>query len=135
MITESQIYWMMRCDQLHGLATFFAVIGGIALVGTLIVVGLCIFANLPFNDKDETEATTMWVQHVMRWIVLPAAIAMLVGVFGMVFIPTTKEMALIKVAPALANSELVQTTIPNEAKEIYGLAKAALVEKLKGETK
>ena len=55
--------------------------------------------------------------------------------FISVFIPTTKEMALIKVLPAISNSRFVSEELPKEAGEIYMLAKEALKEKLVGEKK
>ena len=130
MITESQIYWMMRCDSLHDLAQYIVVSASIVAVVSAVIAAIVAICML-----DENENPTLNIKWAWRKLIFPAIVVAIIGLLIKTFIPTTKEMALIKVAPVLANSELVQTTIPNEAKEIYGLAKAALVEKLKGETK
>ena len=126
MITESQIYWITRCDAIH---TVLLVACVPFLAFTIFVFGLCIAVLV------DDEARRLW-GHALAHRLIPFWLIAAVPLISVkVFVPTTKEMALIKVAPALVNSELVQTTIPAEAKEIYALAKTALAEKLNGGAK
>ena len=52
-----------------------------------------------------------------------------------VFIPTTKEMAMIKVLPAISNSKFMSEELPKDIREVYLMAKDAVKEKLVGEKK
>ena len=120
MITESSIYWITRCDAIRSAlepVTFLAII---ALVASCILYAAARTADNVTKEQKRFCSTFLAVTVV--------AILLILGAW--IFVPTTKEMALIKVAPALANSKLVQETLPVEAKEIYDLAKSALREKL-----
>jgi len=50
-------------------------------------------------------------------------------------IPTTQEAAVLYVAPKVINSEFSQETLPQEAKELYGLVKEYLEEQTSKEVK
>ena len=121
MMTESSIYWITRLDYFKGLAVGLVFFGLTAFTWT--------GAFLVFNITELTKDKKHIFYKAMSFSALIAAI----GSLGIVFIPTTKEMAMIKVIPALTNSELVQKTIPAEAKEIYALAKYALTKTIKEE--
>lgn len=40
-----------------------------------------------------------------------------------ILLPTTKQLAAIYIVPKIINSSIIQETLPNEIKELYGLAK------------
>lgn len=122
MMTESSIYWITRLDYLHGLAFFLAFLFGVMAFALLIMASV-------FHVNEDENFTNIFLFRLAPFSALIAAIMLLAGVF----IPTTREMAMIKVIPALANSEMVQKTIPAEAKEIYALAKYALTKTIKEE--
>lgn len=120
MITESSIYWITRMDYLHCLGIL---ISGLGILGVVLSVGAA--RNFESEGNEKTAKLALF-----RLAPFSALIA-IAGILGIVFIPTTKEMAMIKIIPALTNSELIQKTIPAEAKEIYALAKYALTQTIK----
>ena len=118
MISESTIYWITRCDAINaGLGLLAGACG--------FVIVVCVF--LAAENLDDED----FVKKMLRLAGISGAL-LLFFVVGLIFVPTTKEMALIKVVPALARSELVRETIPAEARDIYRIAKEAMVEKIKG---
>ena len=127
-ITESTIYWITRLDGIHDFLIGLCIITGILAVLSLITF----FATFMVSEGEEEFHPAMKFELRACFI----SIALLV-VFSLVsvFIPTTKEMALIKVLPAISNSRFVSEELPKEAGEIYMLAKDAVKEKLVGEKK
>lgn len=125
-ITESTVYWITRMDSIHiflsGLCIFF---------GILIVLSLIVFFAI-FMICDDITYKKFGIFLRTFWI---SSALFIMFFFISVFIPTTKEMALIKVLPAISNSRFVSEELPKEAGEIYMLAKEALKEKLVGEKK
>ena len=127
-ITESTIYWITRMDGIHNFLIGLCVITGILAVLILIIL----FSTFMASEGKEEFHKAMKLE--LRAFLI--GIALIVVFFlASVFIPTTKEMALIKVLPAISNSRFVSEELPKEAGEIYMLAKEALKEKLVGEKK
>ena len=124
MITSSQMYWFTRMDPIRELLGcglgFLSLAAGICFIG--FAASFCVsHDNCP--DAGRTcRASRNWLLGIL----------MLASVVGTVraFIPTTKEMAVIVVVPAIANSDFIQKDVPAEAKELYSYAKAFLKEQL-----
>jgi hypothetical protein len=77
------------------------------------------------NDcgKYETAKTA-------KKVFFKVTIVTFVALFIALVIPNTKEMAMIKVIPAIANSEAVET-LKGDAKDLYNLGMSAAKEQLK----
>ena len=122
-MTESSMYWLTRLDQIGsfftGIQTFAVVFGVLGLV----VVGLMLIiknVNAQYNrpgegyvDNDYRVADT-----VIKTLRLPLIACAAVGLacsIATTFIPTTKEMAAIKVIPMLAS--------PGNCEKIRGISK------------
>lgn len=118
-ITPAQLYWISRLDGIDNLFTFILVFGTFALVV------LCI-ANIIEKCTPE-DADSPNIQKVTsKWtkiLLFPCVLAL----FGTLFVPTTKEMAMIYVVPAISQSEVIQKDIP----ELYNLGIESLKDMLK----
>lgn len=106
MITESEIYWITR---LNGLITVLAIIGSM-----LIVAGIVLIISW-YADWYHNEDRAIFRKRVKR-PVLPIIIGMLM-IFSIAFVPTTRQMCIIKILPLIANNEQVQE-LPNKIVEL-----------------
>lgn len=122
-ITESTVYWVTRLDGIHNFLSILCIITGVPAVFSLVT-----FATFMVSEGEEEFHPAM--KFKLRTFFISIA---LLAVFFLVsvFVPTTKEMAIIKVLPAISNSKFISDDLPKEAKEIYMLAKEALKKKLK----
>ena len=116
MITESSVYWILKLDDirtLFGVATF---IFGFATFVSAVAWGL----NSSDNNSFAVSAKRFCIKAFSACAVCAVAIA---------FIPSTKQMAMIKVLPAIANSEIVGE-MSADAKEIYRMGIKVIKEAL-----
>ena len=127
-ITGSTIYWITRMDGIHDFLIGLCIITSILAVLSLIIL----FSTFMACEGKEEFHTA--IKFELRAFLI-GIVLFVVFFLASVFIPTTKEMALIKVLPAISNSRFVSEELPKEAGEIYMLAKEALKEKLVGEKK
>lgn len=118
-ITPSEIYWILKLDDFHAL--FWA---GIIVPG-IVLVAAAFFAPLAF-DLDTKEMGRFLRSLAWRCGVI-AGIAGLAAAFT----PTTKQMAMIKVVPAIVNSDIAKE-VSGDAKEIYKLGIEAIKSNLQG---
>ena len=116
MITEWELYWITRLDHILIACTISVVVGILPLVINSIVWVV--------EEDDKT------LRHRAKIAFLISLPLVLIGGLGCVFVPTTKEMAMIKVLPMLANSKFVEEELPKDAQRIYRLGIRALEEKL-----
>ena len=99
MITEINMYWLTRLDGICmacGILTFLAAV----------VMGLCWIMYVAAKMDGIAEA------GIIRNIAYIGSILFVLGTAGVLFIPTTKEMAAIYAIPAIARSETIQKDIP-----------------------
>ena len=95
-ITESDVYWITRCDVF-------------ADTSIHIVVLLLIFAftvwmgGLIWSIQEERER----IACITSKVAIVSILLSIVLCIGRIFIPTTKEMVAIKAIPVVANSKLV----------------------------
>ena len=113
-ITSEELYWLTRLD-------YFRSACG-ALFAITVVAWFTICACLAEKNRVWGVLTTTIV----------SLITVLSCVVGRVFIPTTKEAALIKVLPVIVNSDFVQKDVSADVKQIYELGKKAAIEYLEG---
>lgn len=116
MITEEMLYWIFRLDTIHMFCFVVLLVGG--LVTTLITVHLIIDKNyIDFSDY-----------FYKRLLIFVKSMYVIIGIaiLTLIFLPSTKEMAAIKLIPVIYNSDFVQKELPKEGKELYDLAKVAV---------
>jgi len=121
MITESQIYWITRYDAIN---TVLSVLTVSLAVGVIFLsVGFAIYpiAGQQAYNRSEVKMPSLYCQVFICFV-----LALIVSILLWIFIPTTKEAALMKIIPSLANSEMMQKKFPKEMEEIYELTKSAL---------
>lgn len=116
MITEEMLYWIFRLNVIHAFCFVVLLVGG--LVTTLITVHLIIDKNyIDFSDY-----------FYKRLLIFVKSMYVIIGIaiLTLIFLPSTKEMAAIKLIPVIYNSDFVQKELPKEGKELYDLAKVAV---------
>lgn len=126
MITESTLYWITRLDSIR---TFIIVLIALSAVAGVVAF----FASMVFTFDDEVHATTKVTQQAWTTTITLFATSIMLGIV-LVLTPTTKEMAMIKVIPAIANGEAAER-IKTDFGDLYRMAIDCAKEKLKGERK
>lgn len=116
MITEEMLYWIFRLDTIHGLCAVVLLVGGLANV--LLTIHLTI-------DKDCIDFSNYFYKRLLIFV-KSMYVILSIAILTLVFLPSTKEMAAIKLIPVIYNSDFVQKELPKEGKELYDLAKAAI---------
>ena len=120
-LSYSLMYWFTRLDGLNTLFGLITVIAGIALVF------LTIFCVIASYDKDDVDAPTYhkMFKKFINMLILPWIISLL----GLLFVPSSKEMAMIYVVPHISESQVIKQDVP----ELYDLGINALKDWLKKE--
>lgn len=117
-ITPATLYWITRLDGINCLCAIVAVFSTLAFV-----IGVIMWiANLDYND-DYSEAG----KKIAKVTGIVSALALTIGLF----VPTSKEMAMIYVVPHITESQVIKQDIP----EVYDLGVKALKDWLKKENK
>lgn len=116
MITEEMLYWIFRLNAIHCFCVAVLLVGGLANV--LITIHLII-------DKDYIDFSNYFYKRLLIFV---KSMYILIGIaiLTLIFLPSTKEMAAIKLIPVIYNSDFVQKELPKEGKELYDLAKVAV---------
>ena len=113
-MTESTMYWLTRLDHVRIFLNGFGCL--LAIVGTLttavsIVAWAMRSANAHYNTESHVDLDWKFANGVLKIIrpIAVLAVSLCIAVDALtVFIPTTREMAAIKVVPALASPENCQ---------------------------
>ena len=105
MITESEMYWITRCDYLH-LGAF-----AVGLAGTILSAIWFVVSNVVRASASVPEDQSLARKHLCGSTIL--LVVFIVVALGSAFVPTTKEMYAIKIVPLIANNERIQD-IPND---------------------
>lgn len=130
MITASDIYWIFRCDSIHEMLTVSLIVLGIAsAIGCIITLAMCFSSSWDddvrswFESKSDsdTSAERKQIRTAVKCVACLLGIVCMLAV-GKVMLPTTKELVLIKVLPAVANSKFVQEDLPNDVRKLYTAA-------------
>jgi hypothetical protein len=116
-ITPATMYWFTRLD---GITIFFSVL---TVLGGFAFVFLLIFFVVSKVD-DSCEEPAKRAISILLKTVTPI---WLFAIIGVLFTPTTKEMAMIYVVPQITESQVVKQDIP----ELYDLGVNALKDWLK----
>lgn len=93
MITEAELYWMTRLDNIR---TFFLICS--CLGGIIFICSLPVYVVNLLDDYEDICKTSR------KLISTALAVLIILGI-GLILTPTTKEMATIKVIPMIVNSD------------------------------
>ena len=93
MITEAELYWMTRLDNIRTFFLIFSCLGGIIFICSLPVY----VVNLLDDYEDICKTSRKLISTAL-------AVLIILGI-GLILTPTTKEMAAIKVIPMIVNSD------------------------------
>ena len=118
MITASEIYWILKLDDIR--VMLFVFIGCFGIFAFISVAGWGIHAEFHNDTADSCKKGFFYSACLALLLAIPATM-----------LPSTKQMATIKVIPMIANSQAIQT-MSNDAKEIYTLGIKAIKEQLTG---
>ena len=125
-MTANEIYWILKLDDIQGVLIFLTVLVGIYCL--IMAVNWGFTKGMAYNyDDKKGEKTAAFCTKQFFITVSVFVVLLLIGTL----IPSTKQMAAIKVIPAIANSEIVGA-MPNDAKELYRMGVNAIKEQLTG---
>ena len=131
-ITGSTIYWITRMDGIHDFLIGLCIITSILAVLSLIILFSTFMVCNGIEGKEKEFYSVMKLELKTFFT---GIISFIIIFLISVFIPTTKEMAMIKVLPAISNSKFMSEELPKDIREVYLMAKDAVKEKLVGEKK
>ena len=117
MITESMVYWILTLDSICRFLCAFAVCSGVFAIAML----FSCFVNFSEHNYDAYRTATRFC--------CKSVIVSIACFFSLTFIPSTKQMAMIKVIPAITNSEIAGE-MSKDAKELYKMGVDAIKEQL-----
>lgn len=117
MITESMVYWVLKLDDICKALVIVGVCSATVALGTLIAWGV--------NAAVDNVKLARSAKKICRKSTVVALACLTI----LTFIPKTKQMAMIKVIPAIANSEIAGE-ISKDAKELYKMGVDAIKEQL-----
>ncbi len=132
MITESYMYWILKLDDIRG----FVFVSG--MLGVLAVVAFLTFFLAAKIGKGDFCDDHVHVRRMCGWSCVATTILTLLLHLSYALLPTTKQMAMIKVIPVIANSKEVEV-VSKDAKELYTLVveeiRNRLINECKGNSK
>lgn len=115
-ITPATMYWFTRLDRITAACDITLLLGGLALLFLTIA-----YYGTGSNAEDMYEHKV--IKGILKWFV-PVWLFCLIGAL---FIPNSKQMAMIYVVPQITESQAVKQDIP----ELYDLGVNALKDWLK----
>ena len=129
-ISPWEIYWVLQLDSISAALLFLSV------SGIVISIALTIWNGLSRYDANEYPTLCNREEREAAWAVRGAIrrviLAVSLPLFAInAFIPSSKTMAAMIIVPAIANND----TIQREAGDLYALAKAALRDAVKPDSK
>lgn len=121
-ITPAIMYWFTRLDILNNFFMFVTIMGGLGIL--FLVIG---YYGTSLDEYSECDKQTHGIMaRILKWATPLWALCLI----GALFVPTSKQMAMIYVVPALTESQVIKQDIP----ELYDLGIDALKDWLKKDT-
>lgn len=120
-MTESQVYWWLMLDNISGFFFFVGILYLLFLMGTIITLFIL------FTNEDDVDPKKAKKLIFILTLFLPLFISSL-------FVPNSKQYAMIKVFPKIVNSDIAKE-IPEDMKGMYDMAKDYMKEILKVDKK
>lgn len=115
-ITPATMYWFTRLDGITGACAVVTFVGAFALL----FLSIAYYAT---GGNTEDMYDHKIVGGILKWFIP----VWLFGLIGLLFIPNSKQMAMIYVVPQITESQVVKQDIP----ELYDLGVNALKDWLK----
>lgn len=115
MITESTVYWILKLDDLRTICLIVGLMSGLAGVVSFLMWQGAVSVD---DDPKVPRSTCLTVFAVFMLCVTVGTL-----------LPSTKQMAMIKIIPRLANNEIVNN-LPKDANGLYKLGIEAIKEQL-----
>lgn len=115
-ITPATMYWFTRLDGITGTCAVVTFLGAVALL----------FLSIGYwatGGNTDVMYEHKVVKSILKWLIP----VWLFGLIGLLFIPNSKQMAMIYVVPQITESQVVKQDIP----ELYDLGVNALKDWLK----
>ena len=122
-ITESQIYWILKLDTIVAMFVFLLIVT--AILSCIIFVTWVVEKTSIYYEDEHKNKKVKFLKNCLIVLINIFVVSLL----GTTFIPTTKQMAMIKVVPVIANSETIGN-MSKDGKEIYQLGVDAIKKKL-----
>ena len=117
-ITPMELYWITRLDNINVAC---------AILLTVFAISMIMSGSILFGDVNIDYEQHKLNKKARRYTLLTfrlSVFAVFLLISAVVLIPSTKEMAIIKVLPAIVNNPSVQ----KECSDLYRLAKNGLQE-------
>lgn len=122
MITESTMYWVLKLDDIIKAL-------GIMVAISIILGSVAIVAWVGLMADEQRELA----KYPRRYFFICLAVLISIMVIRPL-IPSTRQMAMIKVVPIITNSEIV-SEMQGDAKELYRMGIDAIKEQLTNHTR
>lgn len=117
-ISHTMMYWFTRLDGINTLLTLIGVLCSLTLI--FMTIGYFVTSV----DQDEQ---LLFVNYTLKKWIKGLLLPWIFVLLGVLFIPTSKELAMIYVVPSITESQVVKQDLP----EIYDLGVKSLKNWLK----
>lgn len=124
MISGWMVYLILKLDAIRGVFLTGTIASGVLFAVLLVVLISCYISEADLEGYESKSAS-------LRKALVKAASVFLLFLITAVFIPTTRQFALIYIIPKIVNSDFVQKDIPAESRELYELGKDMLKQTIK----
>lgn len=120
------VYLITRLDCASNVITTTLII----LITMTIALSITLFCSLMIDDVDDAEERGNKIKILLK----PISIVTIVLSFVHILLPTSKQACAIVVVPAIANSHIIQQTLPKSIEHIVQLADEYFVNLLSEQT-
>lgn len=117
-ISHTMMYWFTRLDGINALLTIIGVLCSLTLI--FMTIGY-------FVTSVDQDAQGIFVNNTLKKWLKGLLFPWIFAILGVLFIPTSKEMAMIYVVPSITESQVIKQDLP----EIYDLGVKSLKNWLK----
>lgn len=131
MITETSLYWVLKLDSIRnlfeGIACIFTIFSVVVAIPLIVCAVLYHVSGDYDNEEDSGERRALMKGGLVELVLVCIASS---SAICHALIPSTKEYAMIKVIPMVANSTEFKE-LKGDAKELYKLGIEATKSRLK----
>ena len=127
MITENVIYWITRLDSFHELWNMF---NFLLLSSFVLSFGGAVCLVSPWDKWNECDDESKTLSRKLGKLSVILFSVFLLSITAKSFLPTTKEMCIIKIVPKILQHDFTKEQLSKDAQLVYGQAIRAISEKL-----
>ena len=103
MITESMVYWITRLDSvLRGAEVMVA----LAIIGTVVAAVIALIEKCDTRGRDDDEDRKL--PRLLKVFIAMSVTLLFLATSVRLFMPSAKEMAAIKIIPAVASGKTIE---------------------------